>query len=40
MDNKVIIGIGGIVIGLALASIFGMTMFPGSNNWNGGMMGR
>ena len=40
MDNKIIIGIGGIVIGLALASIFGMTMFSGSNNWNGGMMGR
>ena len=36
MDNKIIYGIGGIVIGLVLASVFGQTMFVG---FNGGMMG-
>ncbi len=36
MDNKITYGIGGIVIGLVLASVFGQTMFFGSS---GGMMG-
>jgi uncharacterized protein (DUF305 family) len=39
MDNKIAYGIGGLVIGLVLAGVFGGSMFSGSNNWNGGMMG-
>lgn len=36
MNNKIAFGIGGIVVGLVLASIFGGNMFLGSKN---GMMG-
>ena len=36
MNNKIAFGIGGIVVGLVLASVFGQTMFFG---FNGGMMG-
>ncbi len=36
MNNKITFGIGGVVVGLVLASVFGGTMFSGSNN---GMMG-
>ena len=36
MNNKITFGIGGIVIGLVLASVFGQTMFFGFND---GMMG-
>ncbi len=39
MKNKIVFGIGGIVVGLVLASIFGLTMFSGSNDRNSGMMG-
>lgn len=38
MDNKIVFGVGGIVIGLVLASVFGSTMFFGSNNGNSSMM--
>ena len=38
MNDKITFGIGGIVVGLVLASVFGGTMFMGSNNGNGGMM--
>ena len=38
MNNKITFGIGGIVIGLVLASVFGSTMFFGSDNEHGGMM--
>ena len=36
MNNKIAFGIGGIVVGLVLASVFGGNMFSGSKN---GMMG-
>lgn len=39
MNNKTTFGIGGIVIGLVLASIFGSTMFSGVNLSQSGMMG-
>ena len=39
MNNKTTFGIGGIVIGLVLASIFGSTMFSGVNMSQSGMMG-
>src|SRR3989344_2842498 len=39
MNNKITFGIGGIVIGLVLAGVFGGTMFSGYNNGNSGMMG-
>lgn len=38
MNNKIIFGIGGIVVGLILASIFGPRMFLGSMGGNGGTM--
>lgn len=38
MNNKIIFGIGGIVVGLMLASVFGPRMFWGSVVGNGGMM--
>ena len=38
-NNKIVFGIGGIVIGLVLAGIFGSTMFSGYRNSGGGMMG-
>ena len=37
MNNKIAFGIGGIVVGLVLASVFGGTIFSGYRN--GGMMG-
>ena len=39
MNNKIIYGIGGVVVGLVLASILTSTMFPGFRNGEGGMMG-
>ncbi len=38
MNNKIIFGVGGIVVGLILASVFRSTMFFGSNNRNSSMM--
>ncbi len=38
MNNKITFGIGGIVIGLLLTSIFTSSMFSGSHNSNNGMM--
>lgn len=37
MNNKIAFGIGGVVVGLVLASVFGGSMFSGYRN--GGMMG-
>ncbi len=39
MNNKITFGIGGVVIGLVLASIFTPLMFPGYRNGGFGMMG-
>ena len=39
MNNKIIFGIGGIVIGVLLVSLFGSTMMSGYRNTSGGMMG-
>ncbi len=39
MNNKIAFGIGGVVVGLVLAGLFGGNMFMGSNNGNSGMMG-
>ncbi len=39
MNDKIMFGIGGVVVGLVLANIFGSTMFSGFNNRNSGMMG-
>lgn len=39
MNNKIIFGIGGIVVGLVLATFFTSTMFPGFRNGDMGMMG-
>jgi uncharacterized protein (DUF305 family) len=39
MNNKITFGVGGIVVGLLLASIFSPTMFSGNRNGGFGMMG-
>lgn len=40
MNNKIIFGIGGIIVGLILATIFtSSSMFPGFRNYGFGMMG-
>ncbi len=39
MSDKIIFGIGGIVIGLVLASVSGSSVFSRSDNGNNGMMG-
>jgi uncharacterized protein (DUF305 family) len=38
MNNKITFGIGGVVVGLVLASVFGGTIFSGYNKGNGEMM--
>ncbi len=37
--NKIIFGVGGVIVGLLLAGIFGQSMFSGSNVRNSGIMG-
>ena len=39
MNNKITFGVGGIIIGLVLAGVFGSPMFSGFSNGNRGMMG-
>ncbi len=39
MNNKITFGIGGIVVGLVLATVFGASMFSRDQNNNSGMMG-
>ena len=39
MNKEISFGIGGVVIGLVLANIFTLTMFPGYRNGVSGMMG-
>ena len=39
MNNKIVFGVGGIIIGLLLANIFMPTVFSGYRNGGFGMMG-
>ncbi len=39
MNNKIVFGIGGVVVGLVLAGMFGGSMFSAFNNGNNRMMG-